>query len=512
MGHFLRVAEKVLRTTSRPMSAREIVDVALRDRMLESAGKTPSQTMKAKLSVEIRSKGPESMFVRTSPGRFYLRSLLEDESGIYEAPPLTPPPPEEQVLVYPATLFDAINRPQGLIVRGKAFDDLRRLLRETDSHYIDRLEAEATEDFKQALTYVLVTRGNQVLCFQRGSYNRVADFLRGARCIGFGGHVTSADATLFSAEDNGILGNAARELAEELKLPDADKRRLEFGEGIELVGIINDDSSSVGRRHVAAVYRYEVSDSSSWSEPERGEKSITQLGWLDIGSETVRLEEFEYWSQLCLSGYFGSSVKGAPSFNIRRKLDLSGKHILVIMGEIGSGKSSMTSVLTSDFGYTEVNSGAALAELLDLPKLAPAGESGRAEFQNAAASFINSPDGPRKLAIEILRRARESGADRVVVDGIRQRATLDAIRDAAEHPIYTVYVHTPPDVAFRLYKSRRGDNPTVQEFVEVREAEVESEVAEMIQVADTVVYNWIGQGAFRTVIRSVMGDLGVTRS
>src|SRR5439155_13118811 len=91
--------------------------------------------------------------------------------------------------------------------------------------YMDRLAAEQDNDYKQILTYVLMTRGQQVLAFKRGNYSRVEDFLRGSHCIGFGGHVTEDDRGLF-ARDMGVEQCVVRELCEEVKLADIDRKRI----------------------------------------------------------------------------------------------------------------------------------------------------------------------------------------------------------------------------------------------------------------------------------------------
>jgi len=75
----------------------------------------------------------------------------------------------------------------------------------------------------------------------------VEDFLKGAHCIGFGGHVTESDLTLFNAADFGLVDSAVRELSEELSLPLTDRERLRRHEGLTIIGLINDDSSAVGR-------------------------------------------------------------------------------------------------------------------------------------------------------------------------------------------------------------------------------------------------------------------------
>jgi hypothetical protein len=44
---FLEAAERVLRTAKRPLSAREITEIALKRGLLTSSGKTPEATMSA---------------------------------------------------------------------------------------------------------------------------------------------------------------------------------------------------------------------------------------------------------------------------------------------------------------------------------------------------------------------------------------------------------------------------------------------------------------------------------
>jgi hypothetical protein len=80
VGQFLDIAESVLKTTGKPLKPREMVDLAKDGGLFSDklSGKTPQQTMKAKISVDIRRKGAASRFVRTAPNTFFLRELLSD--------------------------------------------------------------------------------------------------------------------------------------------------------------------------------------------------------------------------------------------------------------------------------------------------------------------------------------------------------------------------------------------------------------------------------------------------
>jgi hypothetical protein len=69
----LAVVEEILRETAAPMSVREIVERA--GVRLPSKSKTPDTVVARDLSMDIKRKGETSLFVRTSPGRYTLRTL-----------------------------------------------------------------------------------------------------------------------------------------------------------------------------------------------------------------------------------------------------------------------------------------------------------------------------------------------------------------------------------------------------------------------------------------------------
>ncbi len=69
----LAVVEEILRETAVPMSVREIVERA--GVRLPSKSKTPDTVVARDLSMDIKKKGETSLFVRTSPGRYTLRTL-----------------------------------------------------------------------------------------------------------------------------------------------------------------------------------------------------------------------------------------------------------------------------------------------------------------------------------------------------------------------------------------------------------------------------------------------------
>ncbi len=79
----LAVVEQILRETAVPMSVREIVERA--GESLPTKSKTPDTVVARDLSMDIKKKGEESIFIRTSPGRYTMRELHLAELGQAEA-------------------------------------------------------------------------------------------------------------------------------------------------------------------------------------------------------------------------------------------------------------------------------------------------------------------------------------------------------------------------------------------------------------------------------------------
>jgi len=509
-SEFLEIAQKVLSEERRSLTPRQIWEIG-HDRKYFSdkiAGKTPYQTMKAKLSVHVRTQGDASLFVRTKPGHFYLRELLEGTKP-YDAPPLRPPRTSERVLVFETLALDRFMDFHGVLAKNPK-RRLRDILANVPHAYRPRLEVEQDFAWTQIVTYVLVMSDGAILSYKRGTYNRLDAFLRGSRCVGFGGHVSERDHDLFTRSDLGIRASAARELAEEISLPSADIVRLQDHTNLRVIGLLNDDSSDNGRRHLAVVFGYEVSGRQEWETPRRGEKSITQLQWLGRGDERqTLLWDFEYWSQLCLRQYAPKLTRNTTAYWFRHVSRLRPPAILCVCGSVGSGKSEATRVLVERFGYREVNSGRVVAALLGMP---PVPQTGRAEFQAAARRFIESPSGPGRLASAIWAEVETDTSHRVLVDGLRQRATVEELSRLAassNRRLGLIFVHTSIDQAYRFYCERMAVAMTFAEFLALRRAPVEGETEAMLSHADAVLFNWTGKVEYQHTIVRLMGELRI---
>src|SRR5262249_39716117 len=82
----LAVVEEILRETAVPMSVREIVERA--GARLPSKSKTPDTVVARDLAMDIKKKGEASLFTRTSPGRYTLRTIAAQLPAVANASPV----------------------------------------------------------------------------------------------------------------------------------------------------------------------------------------------------------------------------------------------------------------------------------------------------------------------------------------------------------------------------------------------------------------------------------------
>jgi len=540
---YLRVAEIVLANALRPLKAREIVERGIERGLFGDhvLSRTPEKSMQARLSMDILKGIGRSKFVRTQRGLFTLRSTLARSVDVGNKSDGTAPiseyvaerrvlrTPKEEVLCVSDVAFREVLTFQGIDTDSGPILD--RLFYDNNVLYVSRTEAEARDDAKQLVTYVFVQCGQRLLFFRRSYLSRAAEFLRGSKCIGFGGHVSAADADIFSLPDYGLAACARRELIEELHLPDEvearqTRRRVEerpsagsapripnlptmrlfYGIPLERLGVLNDDSSENGRRHVAIIHRAWLPDWTVARRLQKGESSIKGLGWIDLSKDTVDISNFEYWSQLCLRKFYPSTVIARSGFRILSDVNKTSGAV-VVAGRIGSGKTETAAYLSNRLDWPLLKSGALLQELMETPPIA---EIGRREFQTRAFDFIRRDGGPEQLAAFIAQRARDLGAARCIIDGIRHLATYEHFAAGLGGAVILLFVQTPPDVAYDMYRAREAQATltfSYREFLEIYDAPVESEISSLGRKAQLYVYNSFGMGAFRRTLDEVAAKL-----
>ncbi len=533
---YLRVAETVLGKSLVPLSAREIVERSIEQGLFGDhvMSRTPQKSMQARLSMEILNRGGDSRFVRTARGRFALRSSVE---SLINSPDVSSRPvpteyvaerrvlrtPKEEVLCIPEVAFRDVLTFQGIDT--DATPILNRFLKIDSTIYVGRAEAETRNDAKQFITYVLVQCGQRLLFFKRSYLSRAAEFLRGSKCIGFGGHVSAADLDILSRSDYGLSSCARRELAEELQLPDSTRSKRAHRTAVEIdhpnkatinlfqnvplerLGILNDDSSEVGRRHVAIIYRAWLPDWNVVKKIQKGDSSIKGVGWIDLSKDTVDIADFEYWSQLCLRRFYPSTLVAKARFEILNNSRLASDRVVVVAGRIGSGKSETAGYISQRLHCPLIKTGELIGGLMSAPALS---EIGREEFQARAFSFISAPDGTHKLAAAIMSQIEAQGGQRVIVDGIRNLDTYERLEKMCTDGVGLLFVQTPPDVAFDMYRAREVQGTltfSYREFLKVYDAPVESEIPSLGRRANAYIYNSFGMEAFRRTLDELVPRL-----
>ena len=134
---------------------------------------------------------------------------------------------------------------------------------------------------------MVVTDGKSILHYVRGK-KAGEQRLVAKGSIGIGGHINDEDHSLFAVGLQAFQEAVEREVCEELAI----QGRFDA----KPVGLINDDSTEVGRVHFGVVHVL-------FRTPEQARKKeqvITQVEFVPIEQLKARREQMESWSQLCL--------------------------------------------------------------------------------------------------------------------------------------------------------------------------------------------------------------------
>ena len=194
---------------------------------------------------------------------------------------------EEHVLVFSRSLFEKLGVFQGFNSEVNRY--LLDILDPSKNRFMPRSLAETDPDFKQVIPYVVITDGHSVLHYVRGK-KAGEQRLVAKGSIGIGGHVNQEDETLFAFGfgAQAFKDAVAREVKEEVSI------QGEFE--AKPVGLINDDSTEVGRVHFGVVHLLLCAP----DKVKKNEQVITQVEFIPIEELRKKREQMETWSQLCL--------------------------------------------------------------------------------------------------------------------------------------------------------------------------------------------------------------------
>jgi predicted NUDIX family phosphoesterase len=207
----------------------------------------------------------------------------------------------EHVLVVPTPVFHKLGHFQGFC--GDTERYLNGLLNPAHTSYRPRSAMEQDPTFKQLIPYVIFRfrdNAGQTFLFQytRGK-GQGESRLHAKRSIGVGGHISVDDAASSSSNaPSAYEEGMRRELEEEVVIDTAYRGQM--------IGLINDDETEVGRVHLGVVHLLDVEQPAV--QPR--ETEIIDAGFRPLDELLADINRFETWSQICLKALFGANSIG----------------------------------------------------------------------------------------------------------------------------------------------------------------------------------------------------------
>jgi predicted NUDIX family phosphoesterase len=196
----------------------------------------------------------------------------------------------EKVLAVPASaLWESIAYVQkGLIFEGA--DQLPALVARY-GEFLDRPQAEADPAYKQIIPYAVIRHFDRYFLLQRTAAQSERR-LHHKLSIGVGGHINPAEGPSETPGKGNAIGEGLkREIEEELYIASGYQERL--------VGLINDDTTEVGRVHLGILFEI---DSVS-SDVRVRETHKMEGAWALVDHLDQNYDGLESWSQIVLDSY-----------------------------------------------------------------------------------------------------------------------------------------------------------------------------------------------------------------
>ena len=150
--------------------------------------------------------------------------------------------------------------------------------------FIDRPLAEVSPEFRQIIPYVIIRNGEHYFVLKRTTKQTEAR-LHHKLSLGIGGHVNPG---------HSLLEGLQKELDEEVDI------RANYE--MEFIGMINDDTTDVGRVHLGAAYLLDVSTRDV--AIKETEKMIGQ--WMSRAAIHESRAALESWSQIVYDDFIVS--------------------------------------------------------------------------------------------------------------------------------------------------------------------------------------------------------------
>lgn len=306
MDSYLQIAQVVLRSTRRPMSARAILEVAYKAGVvpIHLYGKTQEKTLQARLSEDILHHRETSVFYRTEPGQFFLVEFLDD-----------PEIPKEWKARFPARRRSRdLKRNNTLAVKKSflqdyhgykySFDDFFRSADLAGALTYLHPDEMSEKGYCSTWTFSMVFRNDSVLAYRVGRYRDNRDAFANKRSIGFPGALAVDDISLFSRDRLGAEDCSISVLVHDLDLSlsafDGDNA---MRPEVDCVMVVETERFEL---NLVIVLTW---DCPEWFEPTTRRLSLNEPHWLRTSILYNDLEDFEPWSSVILTDWAASKER-----------------------------------------------------------------------------------------------------------------------------------------------------------------------------------------------------------
>lgn len=309
MSSYLQIAETVLRSVRRPLSARAILKQAYAIGIAPNHlyGKTQHKTLQARLSEDILHRREHSAFFRTKPGQFFLREFITDPSLPKEyRQPIVARRRTRDLFLGPALAL-SYQKVAPLLPDGQfsGAEFIEKISKNGAYHYIDP-KRKADDDVLLWAVSAL-TRPGKMLSYRVGKYRDDRDLFAHKRSIAFSTLVSQENNTLFDADNLGVSESALFAAAVDLDipLPEALTANRTFEHLIQFITWQQDEDK---QKNIVVFVEVRAPD---WFEPTTNRLSLNALRWLDLNTPPNNFDDFDPLSQIILSYYFQrASING----------------------------------------------------------------------------------------------------------------------------------------------------------------------------------------------------------
>lgn len=194
-----------------------------------------------------------------------------------------------QILVFKNKIVQDLNIKQGITLYKDRPEILETILQNDNLGFMERKFAEEDENYRQIIPYCILRKGDLIFTYQRtnkSGENRLHDLYS----LGVGGH---SEAHVDGVGVSAFKAAFVRELEEEVKLVGNYESKL--------LGVILDNSNSVGRVHFGVVYEINLTDDATL---EFNDPSLSGGTFATKDKLFKQVSLFENWSQLIIKEIF----------------------------------------------------------------------------------------------------------------------------------------------------------------------------------------------------------------